>query len=65
MNFGIAVDYESGVSKFINVLAYGERWNLLRIWKKGYFVKIIVEDRVSTDDKEKEPINIKAVYLKF
>lgn len=64
-NFSIAVNDESGESKFINISAYGEKTKFVEDMKKGDFVKITGEDRISTDDKGKEYLNVKAVYSKI
>lgn len=64
-NFSIAVNDESGESKFITISAYGEKTKFVEDMKKGDFVKITGEDRISTDDKGKEYLNVKAVYSKI
>lgn len=64
-NFSIVVNDESGESKFINISAYGEKTKFVEDMKKGDFVKITGEDRISTDDKGKEYLNVKAIYSKI
>lgn len=63
-NFSIAVNDESGESKFINISAYGEKTKFVEDMKKGDFVKITGEERYSTDEKGNEYLNVKAVYSK-
>lgn len=64
-NFSIAVNDESGESKFINISAYGEKTKFVEDMKKGDFVKISGEERYSTDEKGNEYLNVKAVYSKI
>lgn len=64
-NFSIAVNDESGKSKFINISAYGEKTKFVEGMKKGDFVKISGEERYSTDEKGNEYLNVKAVYSKI
>lgn len=64
-NFSIAVNEESGDTKFINISAYGEKTKFVEDMKKGDFVKISGEERYSTDEKGKEYLNVKAVYSKI
>lgn len=64
-NFSIAVNDESGDSKFINISAYGEKSKFVEDMKKGDFVKISGEERYSTDEKGNEYLNVKAVYSKI
>ncbi|MBU0279143.1 single-stranded DNA-binding protein [Gemella sp. zg-1178] len=63
-NFNIAVNDESGESKFINISAYGEKTKFVEDMKKGDFVKISGEERYSTDEKGNEYLNVKAIYSK-
>lgn len=64
-NFSIAVNEESGDTKFINISAYGEKTKFVEDMKKGDFVKISGEERYSTDEKGNEYLNVKAVYSKI
>lgn len=52
-NFSIAINEENGESKFVNISAYGDKTKFVQDMKKGDFVKITGEDRITTDDKGK------------
>lgn len=64
-NFSIAVNGEDEKSKFVNISAYGDKTKFVENMKKGDFVKITGEERISTDDNGKEYLNVKAVYSKI
>lgn len=65
VNFSIAVNNENGKHKFVNISVYGEKTKFVEDMKKGDFVKITGENRISTDDKGNEYLNVKAVYSKI
>ena len=64
-NFSIAVNDENNKTNFINISAYGEKTKFVEDMKKGDFVKITGENRISTDEKGNEYLNVKAVYSKL
>lgn len=64
-NFSIAINGEDEKSKFVNISAYGDKTKFVENMKKGDFVKITGEDRISTDENGKEYLNVKAVYSKI
>lgn len=64
-NFSIAVNGEDEKSKFVYISAYGDKTKFVENMKKGDFVKITGEDRISTDENGKEYLNVKAVYSKI
>lgn len=56
---------EDGNSKFVNFSAFGEKSQLVKDCKKGDFVKITGENRITTDVKGKEYLDVKVVSSKL
>lgn len=56
---------ETGKNKFVNFSAFGEKSQLVKAFKKGDFVKITGENRITIDEKGKEYLDVKVVSSKL